>query len=300
MRVTNQMVSSSLLSNLNQLRRQSSTLVDQISSGSRISKVSDDPTAGAEVMRLQSKQESVKRWDANLSDAFEWVRTAEVALTQVTDRLHRARELAVAGTSSGLSDQNRADMAIEVDALLDDLVSTFDQQGPNGALFAGFQTDLGTGSPVFALDPLTGIVTYNGDVNAVQREVGPGVTVPVNITGDRLQTPADVLGTVWQLAQDLRKGPADGGSSALIGQLDQALGQVLSLRTENGSKEQRLLQVENRMKDLEIQLAAQMEKAQGVNMEKAIVDLQQAENTYMAALKVGGRIIPPSLVDFLR
>lgn len=52
--------------------------------------------------------------------------------------------------------------------------------------------------------------------------------------------------------------------------------------------------------DARINYSAVLEKAEGTDMERALLDLNQADTAYRAALQVGGRILPQTLVDFLR
>ncbi len=247
-RVTNQMMIASLVQNLGRLRARTASLTEQISSGNRIQRVSDDPSAGAEVMRVQSRLHLLEQWGSNLSDARTWLREAEAELAHMTDLLTRARELAISGANSTVGDSAQTALAPEVRQILDDLLASLNKQGTNGALFGGFQTD----SAPFSIDMATGAVTYSGDSGAIKRDVGPGVTLTVNLRGDDFSEtgtwdPADnLVTTVWQLVQDLENGtPADVGAN--LQKLEEAIDHVIALRAEIGLRDKRLEQVESQM-----------------------------------------------------
>jgi len=298
MRVTNQMMAGSVMANLNSLRARMAELQQQAASGKRIDVSSDDPTAGGEVMRGQSRLQAMKQWDANLANGKTWVRNTEAALSHMTDLLSRVKELAINAANSSVNNLDRQDMKPEIDEILNDLLDTLNTQESDGALFAGFNT---AGTP-FALDNATGAVTYSGDNGVMQRDVGPGVAVEVNLHGNRLgnwPSSTNLLTTVWQFAQDLANWPSSGSTSALT-DVDKGMQTLLALRSEIGAKDKRLEQADGRMKEAYVQLQDTLLQAQGADMAKTLIDMNTAETTYRAALQVGARIVPPTLVDFLR
>lgn len=299
MRVTNQMVANNAVSNLNSLRSRLEKVQTQVSTGRRIDRASEDPTAGAEVMRVQSRLQLMEQWDKNLGDAKTWVRDTEQALSHMTDLLSKARELAVRGANSNYDADERAAMATEVDHLLNDLYATLNTKQLDGALFGGFAT----GADPFTMDFATGAVTYNGDNGQIKREVGPGVTVTVNVHGNTLANWAsDSLTTLWRLSESLKgntSATVPSNSGQLLNQLDGETQNVLTLRAGIGATDKRLEMVETRMKETYIRANEILQQAQGVDMEKALIELSSAETTYRAALQVGARIIPPTLADFL-
>lgn len=303
MRVTNQTTANNLLANLSSLRSRLDAIQQQVSSGKRINFVSEDPSAGGDVMRVQSRLLALSQWEKNVVDARSWANETETALAHMTDLMSRAREIAVRGANSGpLSDQDRQTLAIEVDAILADLLATLNRKQLDGALFGGYTNNIDP----FSIDMTTGAVTYAGDSGTMMRDVGPGITVEANLHGNRLgdwTQPDNILTAVWQLSQDLKTPNSAGMRAAMntnLARLDQVLRSTLSLRAEMGSREKRLDQLEIQNWDTLISLQQLLEQAQGADMEKAITDLNTVETTYRAALQAGARIIPPTLADFLR
>lgn len=303
MRVTNQMMAASMLYNVNQLRSRTASLSDQISSGDRITKVSEDPAAAADVMRVQSRLAVMKQWETNIGNTRNWVRATEAKLTDMTDILNQAKELALRAANGSMSAENRKELATAGEALMQDLLAALNANEPDGALFGGFHTDI----QPFALDTATGAVTYSGDQGNLQRDVGPGVTMVSNIHGDRLAAnvplgwsdPNNMLTTVWNLVEGLKTDDVS-RISATMGTLDDARKSVIALRSEMGARDIRTTQLEGRLTDMRIQLDVVIEQAQGVDVAKAILDLNNADTTYRAALQVGARVMPQSLADFLR
>ncbi|HWI65847.1 MAG TPA: flagellar hook-associated protein FlgL [Symbiobacteriaceae bacterium] len=328
MRVTQQMMSSSMLTNLNQLRSRQATLSDQISSGDRITRVSEDPTSGAEVMRIQNRAESVKQWKANLGDAKSWIYATEAKLGDLTNILAQAKELALQAFNGSQSDESRKSLAPAAEQLLQDALAALNEREPTGALFGGYVTDQNPFALTF--DPATNapVVRYSGDGNGMQRDVGPSVTLTANLPGTRLATigaggvadPDNMISTLWSLSQALKAGKTDSAytppappppapapapvtvhtADQILSNLESARQNVIALRSEMGARQIRVESLEHRLQSTEVQLDAALQQAQGVDMAKALVELNSAETTYRAALQVGGRVFPQSLADFLR
>lgn len=303
MRVTNQMMAASMLGNLNQLRSRQASLSEQISSGDRITKASEDPVAGSDVMRVQARSNALTQWQSNLSNTKSWVDSTEAKLGDITNLLNSAKEMALEGSNGTQSVESRQGMAPAADQLLQDLLAALNEREPAGALFGGFVTD----TDPFTMDMTTGAVTYNGDTNDMKRDVGPGITLTANIHGDRLAAnvpagwadPNNVLKAVWDMAQGLKAG--DGNMvAASVSKLESARQNAVTLRSEMGARQMRVEQLETRHQDMQVQLADALQQAQGVDVTKAILDLNNADTTYRAALQVGGRILPQTLADFLR
>lgn len=294
MRVTNQMMANSLLANMNTLRGRTSSLMEQISSGKRITRSSEDPTAGAEVMRTQSRLQLHEQWQTNQNNAKAWTRETETALGRITSLLSRAKELAVAGSSTSIGDSARTALAPEVKGIMEDLMATLNAKGPDGYLFGGHGTldpitNQFVDQPPFSMeldangDP-TGNFLYAGNSGEHQRSVGPGIAMAVNLHGNRFGQagawdPANnPLAQVFKLVQDLENGtPADVRTN--LDTLDQSIDQVISLRAEMGTREKRLEQLESQIQELYVHLNANLVQVQGVEMEKAIMDLTAAETT---------------------
>lgn len=312
MRVTNQMMAASMLGNLNQLRSRQATLAEQISSGDRITKASEDPMAGAEVMRIQTRGNALRQWQSNLGNTKSWVYATEAKLGDITDLINTAKELALQGSNGTLSTETMKGMAPAADQLMSDLLAALNEKEPNGALFGGFVTDKDPFTTAVVPDPadptrMTLQVTYIGDAGNMQRDVGPGVTMTANMQGNRLASnlpagwsdPNNMLTAVWEVAQGLANGDSSMVAGALS-KLDTARQNVVALRSEMGARQMRVEQLEGRQKEMQVTLNDALQQAQGTDVTKALLELNNADTTYRAALTVGGRVLPQTLADFLR
>jgi flagellar hook-associated protein 3 FlgL len=110
----------------------------QVSSGKRIQRASDDPSASARLSTLRQSRANDDAWSANISLAASLAAQADTSLKGASDLMVRAKELLIAGASDSTSASDRASMALElrdIAAELDEYQATTAATGQK--LFSG-------------------------------------------------------------------------------------------------------------------------------------------------------------------
>ena len=85
-----------------------------------------------------------------------------------------------------------------------------------------------------------------------------------------------------------------------LADLDTIHDQILTALVDVGTKASMYEMTGNMLESTYTNLTSVLATNEDVDMAKAIIDMKTAENTYKAALSFGARIMPTSLVDFLR
>lgn len=122
-----------------QQRLLASSLGDQtrLSTGRRVNAPSDDPVQAARILKLTSIEESQQQILENIRFAVDFLNASDASLTDVTDSLIRVQELASGAVSSiALPDERRA-AALEVDSILQQLMSAANRQYLGLYVFGG-------------------------------------------------------------------------------------------------------------------------------------------------------------------
>lgn len=303
MRITHGMVSRHVLSDLNQAAERLARTQRKLSSGREITRPSDDPYGTSRALTLRSDLEGTRQHLRNVSDALAWQGVTDVALARVTDVLHRVRELTVQGASDATGPLARASIAAEIDQLAEAL-----KQEAN-ASYGGRYVLAGTATKTRPYSPGTGGDAYAGDAGAISREIGPGVTVPVNVRGSDLlgsgQAAADgrLLHALRDIADHLRGGTtadAEALRTVDLARLDANLDELTRIRAEVGATGARLESAAARLAEVEETTLRLLSEVEDADMAKAMVDYSMQQSAYHAALKSGANIVQASLLDFLR
>ena len=109
----------------------------QISTGKRLQRASDDPTATARIADLSRTQTNDNVRARNISLGISMTAQADGQLRNMSHLLARTRELTIAGASAGVTPSGRATMAREIRAMADEIDAMASLKSATGeALFA--------------------------------------------------------------------------------------------------------------------------------------------------------------------
>ena len=92
--------------------------MEKLSSGERINRASDDASGLSISEKMRSQIRGLNQASRNIGDAISFTNVAEGYLQETTDVLQRIRELAVQASNSVYSDEDRAQIAVEVSQLV--------------------------------------------------------------------------------------------------------------------------------------------------------------------------------------
>lgn len=293
MRVTNNMLSNNLLRNLESAQGRMDQLQNQLSSGHRVNRPSDDPIGIQNAMRLKSNISSVEQWKSNADEALSYMDTTDSTLGEITSMLHRVKEITVQGANGTYSDVDRGAIADEVDQISDHLKMLANTQVGSKYIFSGTATD-----KKLIVDGSFSLETNGSPVNF---EIGNNLSLDISVSGEKLFGNSDsgVLATLKELSADLRSGNSTGIDAAL-GKLDTDSNNVTTLRTSLGARANRMTALREQLDYTSDNLQENLSSIRDADMAITITDFTNSQNVYKAALAVGAKIIQPSLVDFMR
>lgn len=157
-------------------------LQQQISTGVRITKPSDDPAGAARSMEVQQIIELNQQFQVNINMADQRLALQDTTLSAVENVIQRVRELTIRAGNATLDDVSREAIAVEIDQRLEELVSLANTTDENGDfLFAGFQNN----SEPFTLTQ-TGSLTHmvaNGDQGIRSLQISQTRQIDVDTNG---------------------------------------------------------------------------------------------------------------------
>ena len=296
MRITNNMLSQNLLRNLESAQGRMDQLQNQLSTGHRISRPSDDPVGIQNAMRLKSNVSSVEQWKSNADEALSYMNTTDTTLGDMTSMLQRVRELTVQGANGTLSGNDRKNIAAEVDQISEQLRMLSNTQIGSKYIFSGTETDKELLKPDGT--------TWQGNNQDVEFEVGNNLSLPISVNGQTLfkTSITGVLGvfdTLSALSAALMTNDTAGINNAL-GNIDGSIDNVIAHRADLGARSNRMTALREQLDATSANLQQNLSSIQDADMAKTITEFTNASNVYKAALSVGAKIIQPSLVDFMR
>jgi flagellin len=109
------------------------TAMERLSSGKKINSAADDAAGFAIAERMTAQIRGLNMATKNANDGLSMIATVENATNDVTDMLHRIRELAVQAANDTNSSTDRGYLQKEVDSLLNEINRVAAQTVYNGA-----------------------------------------------------------------------------------------------------------------------------------------------------------------------
>lgn len=156
---------------------------EQLSSGQRVNRPSDDPVAATKIMSLTSELSTITQYKKNIDIASNNLTLEETTLDGVNNIIQRIQEIAVqAGNTATLSPSEYKSLASEVDARLDELKNLLNSRNANGDyIFGGYKST----QPPFVGNADTGF-TYKGDEGQHFIKVANNTTIAASDSGKDL------------------------------------------------------------------------------------------------------------------
>jgi flagellar hook-associated protein 3 FlgL len=293
MRVTNKMMAQTVQRNMHMNAQRMNKLHEQMSSGKKASRPSEDAVAVSRSMALDSALARNEQFVRNIDDTLSWLNATDVTLGNVTDLLQRVRELVVFSANDHRSPAEREAVAAEVDQLLNHLVELGNMKYGGRHLFGGFRTT----APPFARTGDT--FNYFGDSGKILHEVSPFATVEANVHGIELFGGTAVFDRLVEIRDAIRSGDTGQLSGTLLGEVDTIMNNVLIQRSLLGARANRLETGRQRFGMEELNIRELRSRVEDVDYARLMTEFKMQESIYQASLATAARVITPTLLQFL-
>ena len=149
---------------------------EQMSTGKRVNRASDDPVAASQAVVLSQAQAQNSQYATARTFATQRVSIEESTLSQVTTAIQSAQEKIVYAGNGTLSDDDRSSLATDLQGIRDQLLNLANSTDGNGRyIFAGYKTDT---------PPFDDTGKYVGGTLNVEQQVDSSRTMVIGHTGN--------------------------------------------------------------------------------------------------------------------
>ena len=306
MRITTGMSFNNGVSNLLNRQNDMSESQARLTSGKRVMRASDDPTAAARAERALS---TVVRVESDLR-ALEASRNAmmlsERALGDAGELMQQARELMVSAGNVAYSAGERRALATQLHSIRTELLSVANRRDEMGG-YLFFPQWEGATPPVVDGPP----VRYDSQTAAAQGERMTAAMNPLPINVDGMEA--------WRIDLDTGDSALFEGLDAAIASLqadppleaatetarkgidsvDASIAKLFDLRARVGGLLNRTDTIDAQLADLKLYAQSDRSAAEDVDLVEALSDFQTRQSSYDAALKTYTMVQRMSLFDYL-
>lgn len=185
---------------INAQRNRLSTLQEQIASGKRINRPSDDPNGAEFVIRLKTSQSEITQFKRTATTANQKLTAADDSLSNYENILERVRTLVAQGMSDTATQTAKNSLATEIESLRSRILNVANSKYGDEYLFGGTRQNAPPFDPVTAAPAAT-------PTSAQHMQIEPGTNaIAVGVTADTFLTDAtgDIFTDLTNAAAALR------------------------------------------------------------------------------------------------
>ncbi|MBU2877975.1 MULTISPECIES: flagellar hook-associated protein FlgL [Aliiglaciecola] len=170
---------------INTITQNQGTLSDvqqQLSSGKKLLRPSDDPVGAAQVVRLTEDLDKITQFKRNNDLLANSLQQEEVVLRNINSALDKARQLMVQSGNGVYDESDLQAIGIEIGAIRDEVFSLMNTQNSNGEfIFAGYQSQ----TEAFTYNPsaVGEKYTFSGDDGVKKIQVSDALSIQSNSSG---------------------------------------------------------------------------------------------------------------------
>lgn len=291
MRVTQSMLSGNMLRNISNSYNKMGTLQEQITSGKKITRPSQDPVVAIKGIGFRTDLGKVEQYQRNLGEVHNWLDSSDDALDNVGIALIRVQELVIDAANDTKTSDDRKKIQAEITQIRKQIQDLGNTKVGEKYIFSGTKT----------LSPLhdgTNFESATGVNSPVNIEVFDGVEIQVNTNGIGLFDEIDTM--IGNIAITLGDGSNGTVIGNYLGEINDKQNALLGSRADIGARQNRADMMENRLGTKEVIVTKQLSNNEDIDYEKVITEMISQESIHRATLSVGARIIQPSLMDFIR
>lgn len=274
-------------------------LQEQLSSGQRIRRASDDPSAFTEARQMELLTNRFAQYSRSISASQTWVTRTESNLDDLAELFTEAYEQGVRVNNATLSAGDREAEAQKLESILVNIVDIMNAREGEEFIFSGSRT---TVKPFVQDAGPPPTVTYNGNSGARERHIGRDLSMTINIDGNALQTMGNGY-TITEAVQGLIDGVRAGDPVAIdaaIGQVAGARDHVIDLGGQAGAMANRLTLAQTQLRDASHLAESRRSEMEDLDFAEALTKFQKSQMGLQAAVQVASSVLNTTLLDYLR
>lgn len=287
MRVASKTIYDSVKYNLDNITESLSKANKIVSSGKRITELSDDPVGLIQALDIKSTLSNIEQLERNIDLGESWLNSAESALSSVQDLISDTKSLCVQMATATTGEAERVSAAGTIQNTIDEIISLANTEMNGRYIFAGSNTDS---------VPFDENGSYSGDNNPFAIKIGKDAALTIGNDGEA------IFGDVFQTLSDLKdalEGNNIEGIEAAMDNLDDDFDHITAKISDIGSKLTRTTVKKEILSDMNLSNTDRLSKIEDTDIAEAIIDLEEITLVYEAALSASTKVMGLSLLDYL-
>ncbi|MDD9950737.1 MAG: flagellar hook-associated protein FlgL [Zetaproteobacteria bacterium] len=279
-------------------RRDQVDTLNTLSTQKRINTLADDPIGNVKSLQLKKKLSHLGDLQKNIDFSKGFLDVTESALNEISDRMIRAQELAIAMANDTYDGKNREITSKEVRQLIQQVIQLANSRYGNKYVFSGFRHS----APAMDLHG-----NFVGDDGEIFVQLGHSQFKKINIPGRALfvanakeqdQGHFGLISSLDLLLSGMENNDKDALYRA-VDEISHQMDKISSFQSSLGATWAAVNAAQKRTEFREVQAATFLSKVEDADIFQSTSDFKRAESVLQSTLMASNKLLQPSLLNFL-
>lgn len=298
MRIATATAYNTMLSEMQNMDAQQSTLQTEESSGQSVTDPSDNPSAMNTAINLIAQQSQLTQYSNNATTALQQAQSSFSALSSLKSLTDQVSEIATEANNGTDSASQLTDYGTSVNQMIEEAVQLGNTQVDNNYIFSGTAVT----TPPYSVTrdsagDITG-VTYAGNSNQAEIPLSSTSSIAPSTSGSTNQSIADLINQMISLRDALNTN--NSSTIASSGQsIDSTEDTVIDAVAENGAIQNRIQTEQTQQTAMSTSLDTILTEKTSIDLPSTLVKLNAVQTAYQAVLESSAKIMSTNLLDYL-
>lgn len=304
MRVTSLQTNDTMLNYITNSEARYYDLSKEASSGLKVTKASDDPTAAKSLLNVKTQLNQLNSYLDNMSSSQNELDTLDSTFSSLTTAIQSASDIATQAANGTYTSTDLNNMKTQLDQIIKSVTDLANTKFNGKYIFSGTATS----TPAYDTNAVTGNITYEGNTDSRYVTISDGTSVAINAPGISVfgqydsVVPANssgLLGTLGTLSTALGTNNKVAISNS-IDNLTTNLDTVSASRTNFAAVSNRFTMTEDSINSTKTTLTAYQSDLQNADLATVLADLAAQQTSLQATLQVSSNLLAgKSLLDYM-
>jgi len=269
----------------------------QVSSGKRVDRASDDPAAAAGGLANRAELATVQRYEKAADSVYSRLTVVDTVLSDVIAKLTQAQSAVMSAQGTVQTAAQREAAAMDLEGVRASLVDNFNTSFNGTFLFAGARST----TPPYSMAPDGTVSAYAGSTTEVEVDINRRSAVTVVIDGSAIaqgSAASDVFATLNDAIAAARSGDSTALATSMTG-LKEAFARATTAQSRVGNDMRSIDGEKLRLEEMRLAAMSRVSKLEDANLAEAVSSMNRADTAYKAALGAISTASRVSLLDYL-
>lgn len=293
MRITELAVIKNLIENINEARGRIIRTQLKIATGKNVNVFSDNPYIANSIMNLRSMINRNEQFQKNISDAIDFLAATADAVDNFIDTLIDIKSLLVE-ISNSARQPDYTTYAARLNELFSQLLDSVNTKFREKYIFNGTKTNV----KPFDYFESTDFLRVDLSDEPIKFEVNYGVYERVNFTVSELFGGREIFDLILQIKNSLKNQMKPDGS--VLQRFNDLFNFIVSQASSVGAVMNRFRLLQKQIEKQNIILKELLSIRQDTDMAQQAIDLQRDQLILESAYAIAGKVVPKTIIDYLR